>query len=201
MDNLIEFEIREKYISKVYLKVESNSVFQDNYFLETLNNPEYPIAFEENFILLQLEIWMGAVGVQGSVSLILPPVDFDITDCWDFCRKAGVWDIWSFLSFQYQYNENLDPIIFFNFNKGNFFEVDLDVYKIIELQDLYENSDDFDVVSDILSSDPQHLEFPEDVDKDFDYKKYYIELVNKNFVDMLRLIWSFEIIQNPIEQN
>jgi hypothetical protein len=200
MKNKVQIEHKEKIISIVFLKAKSTSIFSDINILSSLTNPKYPIAFENDFLLLKMVLWIGPVGVQGTFSLILPPVDFDIDDLWDFNRLAGKWDVWSFLSFQYQYDLNLSPTILINYNRGNFFENDLALYKMIKVKDLYENENEFDTADDLLSDNLRNFEFPEDVPNDFDYEGYYATAVTENFIDMLSRVWDFELIDNPIVQ-
>ena len=192
-------KIEERLVTTVYMKVKSVSVFDDEKILSTLNNPKYPIAFEKDFLLLKLELWMGSVGIQGTISLMLPPIDFDIDDVWDFCRKAGMWDVWSFLSFQYQYDQNLNSFIVINYNRGNFFENDLMIYKSIKLDELIEEEKSFDSMDDLLAASPQEFEFPEGVADDFDYKGFYAKAITENFLIVLKRIWEFEVIDDPME--
>jgi hypothetical protein len=195
----VKCKIDERVTITSFLKVKSISVFDDEVILDTLNNPKYPIAFENDFLLLKLRLWMGSVGIQGSISLLLPPIDFDIDDLWDFCRKAGLWDVWSFLSFQYQYDQNMNPIILFNYNRGNFFENDLSIYKYVNVKDLFDNQELHDTVFDLLSTDPQTFEFPENLPDDYDYKGHYALAITQNFIEVLTHIWEFELIDNPME--
>lgn len=190
--------IEERVVTTAYLKVNSNTVFDDEDVLDTLKNPKYPIAVENDFLLLKLESWMGSVGIQGSISLLLPPIDFDIDDVWDFCRKAGEWDVWSFLSFQYQYDQNLNSFIVINYNRGNLFENDLMIYQSIRLDELIGKDESFDSIDDLLSASPQEFEFPEGVTDDFDYKGFYAKAITENFLNVLKRIWEFEVIDNPM---
>lgn len=198
MHERIQHRIEERVVTTAYMKVKSVSVFDDGKILSTLNNPKYPIAFEKDYILLKLELWMGSVGIQGSISLLLPPIDFDIDDVWDFCRKAGEWDVWSFLSFQYQYDQNLNSFIVMNYNRGNFFENDLMIYQSIRLDELIGKDESFDSIDDLLSASPQEFEFPEGVTEDFDYKGFYAKAITENFLKVLKRIWGFEVIDNPM---
>ena len=195
----VEYGIEERVVTTAYLKVNSNTVFDDEDVLDTLNNPKYPIAFKKDYLLLKLELWMGSVGIQGSISLMLPPINFDIDDVWDFCRKAGEWDVWSFLSFQYQYDQNLNSFIVMNYNRGNFFENDLMIYQSIRLDELIGKDESFDSIDDLLSASPQEFEFPEGVTDDFDYKGFYAKAITENFLIVLKRIWEFEVIDNPME--
>ena len=198
MQEKMQNRIEDRVVTTLYLKVKSVSVFDDEDVLDTLNNPKYPIAFENDFLLLKLESWMGSVGIQGSISLMLPPIDFDIDDVWDFCRKAGEWDVWSFLSFQYQYDQDLNSFIVMNYNRGNFFENDLMIYKSIKLDELIEEEESFDSIDDLLSASSQEFEFPEGVTDDFDYKGFYAQATTENFLNVLNRIWEFEVIDNPM---
>ena len=207
------FKKLEKEYCEIFLKVRIDSIFTDNNlpfsgqkiqeFINGLSNPEDPVAFDGDFLLLQLKSWIGAVGIEGEINLVLAPVDKDIMDSWDFNRLAGRWDVWSFLNFQYVLNPSCEISININYLNGNFFQFDPLSYHVIVIGKLYEKDQDeqTDELIDSLCSNPTLIEYPKDRTVDFDFSRYELNLATQNFIDLLRTKWTFEVIPNPITNN
>jgi hypothetical protein len=73
------------------------------------------------------------------------------------------------------------------------------MYKYLNLKELCDNQKLNDTVIDLLSTDPQTFEFPENLPADYDYKGHYALAITQNFIEVLTNIWEFELIDNPME--
>lgn len=77
------------------------------------------------------EFWMGAVGLEGSISLLIPPSKRDI-DATGYSIRRGKWDWWAFLSFVTIPRGNYKTAILISFSYDNFFDNSQDIACCLE---------------------------------------------------------------------
>ena len=195
------FKKFDQEFCETFLKVKVDTIFSDQEFIEGLLNPEYPVIYENDYLIVKLKSWLGAVGIEGELSLVLAPVDKDLDDYWEYSRLAGEWDVWAFLYFQYVINPTLEVTINLNYLTGNFFNSDFGHYHTFQIGFHNYNDASKTELIDAMSSNPTLIEYPDEKEDGFDYARYDLNLATQMFVDVLRTKWTFEVIPNPIIVN
>ena len=80
---------------------------------------------------LRGEMWMGAVGLEGDLALLIPPAKRDI-DAIGYSIQRGQYDWWRFLSFITVPRGNFRVAISLSFSHETFFDLSQDVVCCIE---------------------------------------------------------------------
>jgi hypothetical protein len=106
------FKISEHKIMLIdfYINVDKTLFFHE------LDEGWDDIIIDGNRLIVKVTMKYGYLGVEGRFSIGIPPVNEDVTDAWNYCRKAGLWDWYTAYSYilkinDYE-NENYDLQIF-----------------------------------------------------------------------------------------
>ena len=91
---------------------------------------------ENGVLRFSCEARLGIVGIEGTLGLWIPPVDYDV-DAWEASRAAGEGDWWACLNFLTVPSGDAGhvPQIVVYFGPTTFFDRSLEVIKTIKLQD------------------------------------------------------------------
>ena len=84
---------------------------------------------------LRGEFWMGAVGLEGDLGLLIPPAKRDV-DGMGYSIKRGEWDWWRFLSCITLPRGNFKLAFLLSFSHETFFDVSHDVVCCLESDQL-----------------------------------------------------------------
>jgi hypothetical protein len=90
---------------------------------------------------LRGELWMGAVGVEGTFGLLIPPAKHDI-EAIGYSIKWGEWDWWAFLSCVTLARGSYKVAVSLSFSHGTFFDLSQDIVCCLEEDQLGEEMGD-----------------------------------------------------------
>jgi hypothetical protein len=98
--------LKQKYV-EFYIDVESTL------FFPKIEEGWDDIIINNNRLIVNVTMNFGTLGIEGDFAIGIPPVDKDVTDAWDYCRRAGRWDWYSAYSYILKIsNDNFDLQIF-----------------------------------------------------------------------------------------
>jgi hypothetical protein len=131
---LVVINMRNKSkIPELCLILRTDSLFSGSdlqYWQET-----YEIR--EGFIMVLAKFWGGAAGIEGQLSLCIPPKNHDV-DSWEGSCEAGHWDCWEFLNLMTipnldsnRWENGVSLLIFYGNN--TYFDSPLEVVKSIKI--------------------------------------------------------------------
>jgi hypothetical protein len=129
---------------KFTVKTQSQEVLKTSVFfvdrLKLLRSYAHPDSFIGYEILpgklgLKGELWMGAVGLEGDLALLIPPAKRDI-DVIGYSIERGEWDWWRFLSCVTVPRGDYEVAFLISFSHETFFDASQDLVCCLEADQL-----------------------------------------------------------------
>lgn len=133
---------------KFTLQTQPQEVLKTGIFLvdreKLLRSYTYPDAYigyeiQPGKLGLRGEFWMGSVGLEGDLGLLIPPAKRDI-DVIGYSIQRGEWDWWRFLSCITIPRGGYKVALSFSFSDQTFFDASQDVVSLIEFDQMKEEA-------------------------------------------------------------
>jgi hypothetical protein len=109
--NLIDYKM--KYVD-FYINVDSNL------FFPKIEEGWDDIIINNNRLIVNVTMNFGTLGIEGDFAVGIPPIDKDVTDAWDYCRRAGRWDWYTAFSYILKINNDSFDLQIFNISNSLF---------------------------------------------------------------------------------